>query len=112
MSGLRILLLLPVTFALFGQTEQNAVPNPGEVIDRAVRGVGKGALGLARPMLQFGLNRPVSLSGAAPECSVPLREMKIPDDKNFTLKELKPPQDFIDHMLAAPVMPACASATK
>jgi len=38
--------------------------------------------------------------------------MKIPDDKNFTVKELKPPKDFSDNMPTAPAVPACSVAAK
>jgi hypothetical protein len=111
MLNLRILLLIPVAGTLFAQTEQNAVPNPGEVIARAFR-AGNGIVGIARPALPFPMNPQAPQSDATPTCSVPLREMKIPDDKNFTLKELKPPRDFTDRMATAPAMPACSTATK
>jgi hypothetical protein len=111
MSGLRVLLPISFAVALFGQTEPNAVPNPGAVIDRAVREIGKSSLGLARPMT-LGLNQTVRQFGATSRCSVPLREMKIPDDKSFTIIERKPPQDFTDRMAVAPEAPACPSATK
>jgi hypothetical protein len=112
MSSLRILLLIPFTVTLFGQTEQNAVPNPGAVIANALRGGNKSSLGLALSALPFLPNQPPLPSSAAPICAVPLGEMKIPGDKNFTVKELKPPQDFTDHMPMAPAMPACSIATK
>ena len=112
MSGLRILLLIPVAVTLFGQTEQNAVPNPGEVIARSFRAAGNGILGGARPALTFLVNPQAPQSDAMPKCYVPLLEMKIPDGKNFTVKELKPPRDFTDHMPTAPAMPACSIATK
>jgi hypothetical protein len=111
MMNLRSLLVVPVAATLFGQTEQNAVPNPGEVVARAFR-AGNGILGVAPPALPFLLNPQVPQSGAMPTCSVPLLEMKIPDDKNFTVKELKPPRDFTDRMVTAPAMPACPTATK
>ncbi len=118
MSALRILLLIPVAVTLFSQTEQNAVPNPGAVISNALRGAGKGNLGgLSRSMLPSQLNQvspppAASLSASASTCAVPLQAMKIPGDKNFTVKELKPPQDFSDNMPTALPMPACAIGTK
>jgi hypothetical protein len=70
MSGLRVLLPLCLTVALFAQTEQNAVPNPAAAIDGAVRGIVKSSLGLARPMPP--LRRPLRLNQLAPasKCSV------------------------------------------
>ncbi len=109
--NLRILLLIPLAVTLFGQTEQNAVPNPGDVVARAFR-AGNGILGVARPALPFLVNPQIPQSDALPTCSVPLREMKIPDDKNFTLKELKAPRDFTDRIATAPAIPACPTATK
>jgi hypothetical protein len=82
------------------------------VVANALRGRSKSNLGLALSALSFLPNQPPSPSNAAPMCSVPLREMKIPDDKNFTVKELKPPQDFTDHMATAPAIPACSTAPK
>jgi hypothetical protein len=111
MVNLRVLLLIPVAATLCGQTEQNAVPNPGEVVARAFR-AGNNILGGAPPALPFLLNPQVPQSDALRTCSVPLREMKIPDDKNFTVKELKPPRDFTDRIATAPAMPACPTATK
>ena len=112
MSSLRILLLIPVAVTLFSQTEQNAVPNPGAAIANALRGAGKGSVGgLSRSILPSQLNQVSPLAAAVtPACAVPLQEMKIPDDKNFTVKELKPPQDFSDNMPTALPMPACAIA--
>ena len=115
MSGLLVLLPIAFAVALFGQTEQNAVPNPSALIDRAVREIGKSSLGLARPLPTLGLNglnQPALQSGVASKCSVPLREMKIPGDKSFTIRERKPPRDFADRMAVAPEAPACPSATK
>jgi hypothetical protein len=111
MSSLRILLLIPVAATLFGQTEQNAVPNPGEVVARAFRS-GNGFLGEARPALPFPVNPQAPPLEAMSTCAVPLREMKIPDNKNFTVKELNPSRDFTDRMATAPAMPACSAATK
>ena len=112
MSGLRVFLPISLTVILFGQTEQNAVPNPGAAIDRAVRAIGKSSLGLARPMLSLGLNQLAPQLRAASKCSVPLREMKIPEDKTFTIIERQPPRDFTDRVAIPPEMPACPSATK
>jgi hypothetical protein len=39
MSSLRILLVGLLAVTLFGQTAQNAVPNPGALIDHAVQGI-------------------------------------------------------------------------
>jgi hypothetical protein len=111
MMNLRILLLIPVAVTLFGQTEQNAVPNPGEVVARAFR-AGNGILGVARPTLPFAVNPEVPQPAAMPSCAVPLQEMKIPDDKNFTVKELKAPRDFTDRMATVPAMPACPTVKK
>jgi hypothetical protein len=111
-ANLRILLLFPCMVTLFGQTEQNAVPNPGAAIANALRGTGTSTLGLAFSALPFLPNQPPSPSNAALKCAVPLREMTIPDDKNFTVKELKPPRDFTDHMATAQALPACPIAAK
>jgi hypothetical protein len=40
MPGLRILLLGMFALTLLGQSENNAVPNPGGAIETAVRGMG------------------------------------------------------------------------
>lgn len=112
MSALRFLLPISFSVAVFGQTEQNAVPNPVAVIDRAVRGTNKSSLGLARRLLPFRPNQSAPQFGATSKCSVPLREMKLPDDKSFTIIEHKPPQDFADRIAVAPEAPACPSATK
>lgn len=116
---MRVLLLISVAAALFGQTEQNAVPNPSAVIDQAVRAIAKSSLGLARPMPQFRLNQPAAPSDAAStaskapsKCAVPLLELKVPDGTNFTIKQVKPPQDFADHMAVAHGVPACPNARK
>ena len=102
---------IPLSVALFGQTEQNAVPNPGDVIARAVGGIGTNGLGLAR-LAAAPPSQPSRHGDATPKCSVPLWEMKIPDDKNFTLLEVEPPPDFADHMAVPPPAPACPTANK
>ena len=116
MPVVRILMMGAATLALFGQTPKNAVPNPGEAIKRAVRGPHTGSLGVASPTKPF-LLRVTPLSGPGPipaesPCAVPLIEMKVPGDKNFTLQEFKAPPDFTDQMPAPRAMPACSNAAK
>jgi hypothetical protein len=108
MSGLRILLLSMLPLTLFGQSENNAVPNPGAAIDTAVRGIVQKSLtasNLLPPALP--VRRPIAPGGAT-NCAVPLLEMPIPDGKNFVIGQLTPPKTFIDNMVVERgLLPAC-----
>ena len=109
MSGSRILLPGLLALTLFGQSEDNAVPNPNTAIDRAVRGIAQRSLTasgfslLPRPL------PPPPLSGRSTNCVVSLREMPILADKNFVIGQLSPPKNFRDNMAAAQrLLSACA----
>lgn len=107
MSGVRVfLLLISIAAALAAQTEHNAVPNPAGAIDRAVRGTGQ-SLVMAGAVTAPSLTQPALRSRAAAKCSVPLKEMTIPADKSFTIRQVKPPGSFADRMATAPEAPPC-----
>jgi hypothetical protein len=107
MSGSRILVLGSLALALMGQSENNAVPNPGVAIDQAVRGIAQRSLTASN---SFVLPRPVSpppLSDRVTQCAVPLLEMPIPANKNFVIGRLNPSKTFIDNMVAPGLLSAC-----
>jgi len=119
MSSLRVFLFLTVAAALHGQAEQNAVPNPGDAINRAVQEIGKNSLGLARrPVWPFSV-KPAAPLGARTttddptvameqsKCAVPLLEMKVPEGESFAYKQVKPPQDWSDRMPVTHGVRAC-----
>jgi hypothetical protein len=99
MSSLRILLVGGFALTLFGQSENNAVPNPGAAIDTAVRGIVQKSLTAsnllppARPV-----RRPIA-PGRATNCAVPLLEMPIPAGTNFVIGQLNPPKTLVDDMV-------------
>jgi len=108
MSGLRILLPGLLALTLFGQSETNAVPNPGAAIDQAVRGIIQKGLSASNSLPSARPLPPRVLSGRVPKCAVPLLEAPIPADKNFVIIELNPPKTFIDNMVVAHgLLPAC-----
>jgi hypothetical protein len=108
MSGLRTLLLGMFALTLFGQSENNAVPNPGGAIDTAVRGIVQKSLttsNLLPPARPVG--RPIAPGGAT-NCAVPLLEMPIPAGRNFVIGQLNPPKTFVDNMVVERgLLPAC-----
>jgi hypothetical protein len=123
MSSLRFFLLISSAVALFGQTDQNAAPNSTQVLSRAVHQIVRSSLGLARPPMSFVLNQPGPQSALASRpdrgafresgrCSVPLLDLKIPENTDFTIKKIKPPQDFTDHIGVTPEVPACPGVAK
>jgi hypothetical protein len=108
MSGLRLFLLGVFALALFGQSENNAVPYPGAAINTAVRGIVQKSLTAsnllppARPV-----RRPVTPSEAT-NCAVPLLEMPIPVGRNIVIGQLNPPKTFVDNMVVERgLLPAC-----
>jgi hypothetical protein len=97
-----------MALTLLGQSETNAVPNPGAAIDQAVRGIiqkgltASNSLPSARPL------PPRLLPGRVTKCAVPLLETPIPANKNFVIGQLNPPKTFIDNMVVAQgLLPAC-----
>jgi hypothetical protein len=108
MPGLRILLVGMFALTLLGQSENNAVPNPGAAIYTAVRGIVQKSLTAsnllppARPV-----RRPFAPGGAT-NCAVPLLEMPIPAGRNFVIGQLNPPKTFVDNMVVEHgLLPAC-----
>ena len=108
MSCSRILLLGVFALTLFGESENNAVPNPGAAIDTAVRGIVQKSLTAsnllppARPV-----RRPIEPGGAT-NCAVPLLEMPIPADRNFVIGQLNPSKTFVDDIVVEHgLLPAC-----
>ena len=108
MSGIRILLLGIFALTLFGQSENNAVPNPGAAVDTAVRGIVQKSLTASNLLPPAGpVRRPFAPAGAT-GCSVPLLEMPIPAGRNFVIGQLNPPKTFIDNMVVERgLLPAC-----
>lgn len=107
MSGSRILLLGPLALALMGQSEDNAVPNPGAAIDQAVRGIAQRSLTASNSFVLPRSVSPPPLSDRVTQCAVPLLEMPIPSDKNFVIGRLNPPKTFSDNMVAHGLLSAC-----
>jgi hypothetical protein len=108
MSGLRILPFGLLALTLFGQSENNAVPNPGAAIDQAVRGIIQKGLTASNSLPSPRPLAPRVLSGGATKCAIPLLETPIPADKNFVIGRLNPPKNFIDDMVVAQgLLPAC-----
>jgi len=108
MPGLRILLVGMFALTLLGQSENNAVPNPGAAINTAVRGIVQKSLTAsnllppARPV-----RRPVTPPEAT-NCAVPLLEMPIPAGTNFVIGQLNPPKTFVDDIVVEHgLLPAC-----
>jgi hypothetical protein len=117
MTILRVVPFVFLAVGLFGQTVDNAVPNPKVSIDQAVRAIGNISLGLqpklAIPWISAATQpplpeKPSTFVGA---CSVPLLEMTIPDRKNFVIGRVEPPS-VNDHMSIAPRLPPCSSQAK
>jgi hypothetical protein len=107
MAVIRILLLSVLALTLFGQSENNAVPNPGAAIDIAVRGIVQKGLAASNSLPSARPLPPPLMSGRVPKCAVPLLEMPIPE-KNFVIGQLSPPKNFTDNMPVAPgLLPAC-----
>ena len=97
--------------ALLGQTAENAVPNPSAAIDQAVRGMGRMSLGL-QPSVRLNWNQPNPAPPAEPPsrvaaCAVPLLEVPIPNDTNFTIGRV-PPLRTGDNMSSSRALPACS----
>jgi hypothetical protein len=109
MSGSRIIVLGSLALALMGQSENNAVPNPGAAIDQAVRRIAQRSLTASNFSLLPRPLPPPPLSGRSTKCAVPLLEMPIPTDKNFVIGQLNPLKKFNDNMAAAQgLVSACA----
>jgi hypothetical protein len=100
-----LLLLVSVATAgsLLGQSGQNAVPHPEQLIERTFRAQLRSYIEPVKPVITL------SRSSA---CSVPLLEMAIPDGKNFTIILVPAPQNFTDHMVIAGGLPACTKAAE
>ncbi len=101
---------LPAVFVLsaFGQSPQNAV-DPTRITKEAVQAILGNNLGQGKlPVVH--LER---FTGAVKEsaCSVPLIEMKVPKDVNFTMMQVPPSEGFRDNMRAARGLPACSAGT-
>jgi hypothetical protein len=97
---------LPGFFALsaFSQSPQNAVDTT-RVTKEAVQAILGASLGQGTlPVVRLG-----RFTGAVDEsaCSVPLIEMKVPKDVNFTMAQVPPPQAFSDDMAVAHGLPPC-----
>jgi len=107
----RFRFLLPVAFAatLCGQTTQNAV-DPQHVIAQAVRALQNGKW--QAPASYEIAPGAVDLFETNRQCSVPLLQVEIPKDVNFTSARTSPPQEFHDTMPVAKAMPACPPKSK
>ncbi len=117
MSSFRMVPFAFLVAGLFGQTPDNAVPNPNAAIDEAVQAIGRISLGL-QPKLAAGWLPPVAQppqpgrpSTSGQPCSVPLLEMPIPDGTNFVIGRVHPPS-VTDNMKITPRVPPCPSALK
>jgi hypothetical protein len=109
MSGLRILLLGMFALTLLGQSENNAVPNPGAAINTAVRGIVQRSLTASNLLPPADPVRRPLAPGGATNCAVPLLEMPIPTGRNFVIGQLNPPKTFVDNMVVERgLLPACA----
>ena len=103
---------LPGFFVLsaFGQSPQNAV-DPTRIIKEAVQAILGNNLGQTRPTPTVPrMNYLATLMATVPretQCSVPLIEMKVPKDVNFTMAQVPPPERFSDNMPVARGLPAC-----
>ena len=89
----------------FGQSPQNAV-DPTRITKEAVQAIVSASLGQGTlPVTYFD-----RFTGGVKEtsCSVPLIEMKVPKDVNFTMKQVPPPQGFGDNMPVARGLSVCA----
>jgi hypothetical protein len=71
MSSLRILLVGLLAVTLFGQTAQNAVPNPGALIDHAVQGIARNSLVASNLVASFRPFQPPAPPASATKCAVP-----------------------------------------
>jgi hypothetical protein len=111
MFGLRVLLLGLLAVSLWGQSDTNAVPNPGQVIHHAVQGlVQSSLLGTSHPVILPGPLPAPFWPGRTTKCAVPLLEAPIAAEKNFVIAQLRPPKDFTDDMTVARALPACPGA--
>ena len=108
MSGLRILLLGMFALTLLGQSENNAVPNPGAAIDTAVPGIVQKSLTASNLLPPtHPVRRPIAPGGPT-NCVVPLLEMPIPAGRNFVIGQLNPTKTFVDNMIVERgLLPAC-----
>jgi hypothetical protein len=99
---------LPAVFVLsaFGQSPQNAV-DPTRLTNKVVKTILDVSLGQGTLPVTY-LER---ATGRVKEtaCSVPLIEMKVPKDVNFTMAHVPPPQGFNDNMPVAQGLPACSA---
>ncbi|HLG97786.1 MAG TPA: hypothetical protein VKX49_15840 [Bryobacteraceae bacterium] len=90
----------------WGQTAQNAV-DPDRLVQHAVDGTLRATLDPTKRMPMFtertGAHAPVP----SPYCSVPLLEMKMPADVDFTLKKIPPPPEYRDRMPATKGFAPC-----
>jgi hypothetical protein len=94
MSGLRIILVSLLAVTLFGQTAQNAVPNPGALIDHAVQGIARNSLVASNLVASFRPFQPPAPPASATKCAVSLLEVPIAPDKNFVITEVNPPKEL------------------
>jgi hypothetical protein len=105
-SSIRTLVPLVFAVSLFGQSETNAVPNPGKVIVQGLRNQTQDNLGTFKPTILSGIFQPPSLPDTVAKCAVPLLEAPIAAG-NFVIAQVKPPKSFIDNMVIAHALPAC-----
>jgi hypothetical protein len=80
------------------RTAQNAVPNPGALIDHAVQGIAEQSGGV-QPR---GFVSSFSASGSArqrDQVRCPALEVPIAPDQNFVITEVNPPKEFTGHIV-------------
>lgn len=110
MPTLRFLLPGLLAAGLFGQTDQNAAPNPSALIKGAIQGITRSSLVPSAAVLPPHPIQAPFWTGRASECVVPLIELAIPGGKNYVIGRVLPPKDFGDKMLTVPDLPACTTA--
>jgi len=108
MTCLRFFLPGFLVLSAFGQSPQNAA-DPRRITKEAVQSILRASLGQGTlPVTYFD-----RFTGGVKEtaCSVPLIEMKVPKDVNFTMLQMPPPEGFSDKMPVAQGLPACPTGT-
>jgi hypothetical protein len=81
------------------RTAQNAVPNPGALIDHAVQGIARNSLVASNLVASFRPFQPPAPPASSTKCAVPLLEVPIAPDKNIVITEVNPPKEFTGHIV-------------
>jgi hypothetical protein len=107
MAGLRFFLPALFVVSACGQSPQNAV-DPMRIAQKAARAILSASFGQAGPVVH---TERFSAATIETSCSVPLIEMKVSKDINFTMAQVPPPEGFSDNMPVAHGLPACPPGT-